>query len=145
MAKQMVCPKCKHEFTYDNGDIDQRIASAKKQVTMINLQISEINSLPKEERKKQSKRRADLVRRLQKLNITLTELKEFRKVADQQIHHMEYGIFKALTREYVGDKVYREIVSKVEADLEAYKVSGLMKHEYTRSQHMSSVTSINKL
>ena len=145
MAKQMVCPKCKHEFTYDNGDIDARIASAKKQITEITSQLVEINALPNDERKKQSKRRHDLVKKLKKIEKKLTEFKEYRKVSDQQIHRMEYQIFKAITREYVGESVFKEIISKMEADLEAYKVSGLMKHEYTRSQHMSSVTSVNKL
>lgn len=145
MKKQMVCPKCKHEFTYDNGDIDARIASAKKQINEITSQLVEINALPNDERKKQSKRRHELVKKIKKIEKKLTELKEYRKVSDQHIHHMEFHIFKALTREYVGEGVYREILSKMEADTEAYKVSGLMHHEYTRSQHMSNVTSINKL
>lgn len=81
----------------------------------------------------------------QKKQAELRDLKEYRKLADQQMKKMEFHLFKALTREYVGEDVYMEIIKKMETDLEAYKVSGCMMHEYTRSQHMSSVTSINKL
>lgn len=145
MRKQMVCPKCKHEFVYDNGDIDMQIAHLKRDITLFDDQIAEYNALPKEEQQARAKWRRYVARELAKKHMRLRELKEYRKVADQQMKKMEFHLFKALTRECVGDALYMEIIAKMEADLEAYKVSGCMQHEYTRSQHMSSVTSINKL
>lgn len=145
MRKQMVCPKCKHEFVYDNGDIDMRIARLKKDITTIGIQVHEYNALSKSEQSSRCEWRRWAARTLAKKQAELRDLKEYRKLADQQIKNMEFHLFKALTREYVGEDVYMEIIEKMEADLEAYKVSGCMKHEYTRSHHMSSVTSINKL
>ena len=145
MRKQMVCPRCKHEFTYDNGDIDMRIAHLKKDITTITTQIQEYNTLSKSEQRSRSEWRRWVARTLTKKQAELRDLKEYRKLADQQMKKMEFHLFKALTREYVGESVYMEIIAKMEADLEAYKVSGCMQHEYTRSHHMSSVTSINKL
>lgn len=145
MRKQMVCPKCKHEFTYDNGDIDMRIAHLKKDIAVISTQIQEYNALSKSEQCVRHEWRRWAARTLTRKNAELRDLKEYRKLADQQIKKMEFHLFKALTREYVGEDVYMEIIEKMEADLEAYKVSGCMQHEYTRSHHMSSVTSINKL
>lgn len=145
MRKQMVCPKCKHEFTYDNGDIDMRIAHLKKDIAVINTQIQEYNALSTSEQRSRYEWRRYAAKALTKKTAELRDLKEYRKLADQQIKNMEFHLFKALTREYVGEDVYMEIIEKMEADLEAYKVSGCMQHEYTRSHHMSSATSINKL
>ena len=145
MRKQMVCPKCKHEFTYDNGDIDMQIAHLKRDITLFDDQLAEYKALSQEEQKARAGWRRYIARELMKKRAKLRELKEYRKIADQQMKNMEYNLFKALTREYVGEDVYMEIIKKMETDLEAYKVSGCMMHEYTRSQHMSSVTSINKL
>lgn len=145
MKKQMVCPKCKHEFTYDNGDIDMQIAQLRRDITLLNTQIQEYKALSGGEKQMRKKWLVYARKELTKKNAELRDLKEFRKVADQHIKKMEFHLFKALTREYVGDQVYFEIIEKMEADLEAYKVSGCMQHEYTRSHHMSSVTSINKL
>lgn len=145
MKKQMVCPKCKHEFTYDNGDIDMQIAHLRRSITILNNQIEEYKTLSRSEKQSRQAWLRYARRELTKKNGQLRDLKEFRKVADQQIKKMEFHLFKALTRECVGDAIYFEIIEKMEADLEAYKISGCMQHEYTRSHHMSSVTSINKL
>ncbi len=145
MKKQMVCPKCKYEFVYDNGDIDMRIAHLKKDITLLLIQIEEHKALPAKEREARAQWRRWAARDLRNKQAELKDLKEYRKLADQQMKKMEFHLFKALTREYVGELVYMEIIEKMEADLEAYRVSGCMMHEYTRSQHMSSVTSINKL
>ena len=143
--KQLVCPKCKHEFTYFNGELDAQIALLNKEVTSLHEQFREYKSLPPKQQQERLKWRRYASIELRKKQEKLKELKAFRKLADQQIMKMSFHLFKELTKEYVGQTVYREIIEKMEADLEAYKVSGCMMHEYTRSHHMSSVTSINKL
>lgn len=143
--KQLVCPKCKYEFTYFNGELDAEIAFLNKEVTSLHEQFREYKSLPLKQQRERLKWRQYASNELRKKQEKLKELKTYRKLADQQIMKMSFHLFKELTKEYVGQVVYRQIIEKMEADLEAYKVSGCMMHEYTRSQHMSSVTSINKL
>ena len=53
--------------------------------------------------------------------------------------------FKHLVREEIGDEAYLRLVKQAQADTEAYKISGLMRHEYTRANYKTAVTSINKL
>lgn len=143
--KQLVCPKCKHEFTYFNGETDAEIDVLRKSITALDEQLREYKTLSDAERKDRAKWHSWAVKELRKKKQKVAELKSYRKIADQQIMKMSFHLFKALTREAVGWDVYYEIIDKMEADLEAYKISGCMQHEYTRSQHMSSVTSINKL
>lgn len=75
----------------------------------------------------------------------LAELKAVRKVADQQIKAHEYLAFKQAVKERCGEEAYREMIAQAEKDVEAYKISGLMRHEYTRSAAKPNITSINKL
>lgn len=143
--KQLVCPKCKHEFTYFNGTIDAEIDELCERITTLDDQLREFKTLTPAEQEGRAKWHNWAVKDLRKKKKKVAELKSYRKVADQQIMKMSFHLFKALTKEAVGLDVYYEIIDKMEADLEAYKISGCMQHEYTRSQHMSSVISINKL
>ena len=75
----------------------------------------------------------------------LAELKALRKMYDQQIKGYEYQVFKNLVKELVGETEYKKLLKKMTAELEAYQISGMMRHEYTRSNSKSDVTSINKI
>lgn len=74
-----------------------------------------------------------------------SELKTIRKATDQQIRAYEYQAFKDIVKEMYGEEAFQRILSMVEEEIRDYRISGLMRHEYTRSQHKSNVTSINKL
>lgn len=86
-----------------------------------------------------------LVLELSDLMVKISGLKAIRKAGDQQIKAFEYMIFKEIVKDRYGEKAYHEILEAVEQELQAYKASGLMRHEYTRSGAKSNVTSINKL
>lgn len=144
MKYQLVCPKCKHEFAYDNGELDKRITELGLEINSIELQIAQYNALPPGEKKKREdwKKRA-AISRLQKTQ-EIKRLKAYRKVADQQRKHAELTLFQNLIKETYGDEVFREMLEKVQAEMEAYQTSGLMWHEYSRANGQS-ITSINKL
>ena len=72
-------------------------------------------------------------------------LKAIRKACDQQVKYYEYLAFKEIVKERYGEKEYKQIIAMVEDEIKAYKISGLMLREYTRSASKSNVTSINKL
>ena len=141
---QMTCPKCKYEFTYDNGYIDKNIARLAAGIREIHLQLADFNLLTKRE-KLQRKEWADKLKRTLAIKQKeIGELKAIRKVCDQQIRHYEYEVFKELVREKFGETAFRELLDMKDKELEAYKASGLMRHEYSRSGG-GSITSINKL
>jgi hypothetical protein len=75
----------------------------------------------------------------------LAELKAFRKLNDQQVKAYEFLMWKELYKEEYGEEAYKSMLKKVEKEVEAYTISGLMRHEYTRANYKADVISINKL
>lgn len=142
---QLTCPKCKHEFAYDNGHIDSKIASLSAEVTSLVRQLSEHNLLPKDEQYRRTAWWRRTKARLAKAQEELAAAKAFRKVADQQVERFKSDAFKHLVREEIGDEAYIRLMKQAEKDTEAYQISGMMRHEYTRSNSKANVTSINKL
>jgi len=145
MKYQLTCPKCKHEFAYNADYYDRNIARLSAEIHELDRKLAEHKALPKHEQK----RRTDWWLRTKKVRAEkieeLTGLKSIRKVADQQLKAMEYQLFKSFFMDQYGEQAFFEIQAKVKSEMEAYKASGLMRHEYTRSGAKSSVTSINKL
>lgn len=145
MSVQMTCPFCKNEFPFDNGELDRQIAAVGQRINQINRELAKIKSLPRPVRERKSDRRKCLVIEFTQLSQKISELKTIRKATDQQIRHYEYEEFKAAVKERFGDDEYKEIICVVQERIKAYKISGLMRHEYTRSASKPDVTSINKL
>ena len=75
----------------------------------------------------------------------VSELRRIRKIAHDHLNRYQYQEFKRIIRERYGQKVYEEILAEAVEACEAYRVTDTMKHEYTRSNSLSDVTSINKL
>ena len=145
MKYQITCPKCNHEWHYDNGYYDDNIARLGVEIQDIILQLQKHNQLPKYEQHQRTDWWKSAKRALTEKQKELAELKALRKQYDQQIKAYEYQIFKNLVKEYVGEIKYKELLQQMKSELEAYTISGLMRHEYTRSNSKSSVTSIDKL
>ena len=145
MKYQLHCPKCNHEFTYDNGYYDKNIARLGAEIQTLTRQLAEHNLLPKHEQKRRTDWWLRTKKKLAEKHEELNALKSIRKVCDQQIKHAEHHIFKRLVRERLGEKEYMELIAKADEELKAYQVSGLMLHEYTRANSKPGVTHINKL
>lgn len=146
MSLQMTCPYCKKEFPYDNGYLDYKISSKGQELLKIRQRLTKIKNLPKSEKNYFTlKERKNLIEKENKINIELKELKTVRKQCDQQIHIFEYETFKNIIKDKYGESEFRNILDQVTEELQAYKISGLAHHEYTRSGSKQNVTSINKL
>ena len=141
----MTCPYCKREFPYNNGDLDKKISNIGQRITSINRELAEIKALPTKAKKAREGRRKVLVMELTGLMEKVSGLKAIRKACDQQVKYYEYLAFKEIVKERYGEKEYKQIIAMVEDEIKAYKISGLMLREYTRSASKSNVTSINKL
>lgn len=145
MSVQMTCPYCKREFPFNNGKLDREISDIGQRISTINRELGEIKAAGPRARKAAEGRRKVLTLELQQLMERVSRLKAIRKASDQQIKQFEYQAFKELVRDRYGEEEYRKLLAMVDEEIKAYKASGLMHHEYTRSQHKSNVTSINKL
>ena len=142
---QMTCPFCKKEFPYNNGKLDRDISNIGQRITSINRELSEIKAMSPKAKKAKEGHRKVLVIELQRLNEKVSGLKAIRKACNQQVKSYEYQAFKDIVKERHGEEEYRKIIALVEEEIKAYQISGLMRHDYTRSPHKSNVTSVNKL
>ncbi len=143
MALQMTCPYCKREFPYDNGKLDAEISKIGQRIVAINKRLGEIKYGHHDDDTWREKKQ--LVKELNGLQVRISDLKAVRKAGDQQIKSYEYVLFKEAVKDRFGEAEYRKILDQVTEELQAYKVSGLMRHEYTRSNSKKDVISINKL
>jgi F0F1-type ATP synthase membrane subunit b/b' len=142
---QLTCPKCKHEFAYDSDYYEKNITRLGLEIAEIIKQLADHRRLPWSEQKARTDWFFRAKNSLAEKQVELAELKAIRKHADQQIDKMMFRIFKDLVREEIGEEAYKRLIEKSKAELEAYKISGMMRHEYTRSNAKANVTNINKL
>lgn len=145
MKYQLTCPNCHHEWHYDNGYLDDNIARLGVEIRDIIAQLAEHNQLPRAEQYARTEWWLSAKKALAVKQKQLAELKALRKITDQQIKAYEFQMFKEIVKEMYGEEVFKQILAKVEEELKAYTLSGLMRHEYTRSSHKTGVTSINKI
>lgn len=142
--KQLRCPKCGHEFGYDNGYYDRNIERLGHEIADLNRQLAQHKLLPFPEQKRRTYWWLRTQKALAEKQEQLGELKAIRKAADQQIKYAEAAIFRDLVKERLGEKEYMKLVLEAEKEMDAYKISGQMWHEYSRARGQS-VTNINKL
>lgn len=142
--KQLRCPKCGHEFGYDNGYYDRNIERLGHEIADLNSQLAQHKLLPFVEQKRRTDWWLRTKKALAEKQEQLGELKAIRKAADQQIKYAEAVIFRDLVKERLGEKEYMKLVLEAEKEMDAYKISGQMWHEYSRARGQS-VTNINKL
>ena len=145
MKYQMHCPKCNHEFTYDNGYYDTNIARLGVEIREIQLQLANHKLLPYDEQRRRTDWWLRAKRAVTEKSKELAELKALRKVYDQQRHNMEIGAFKRIVKELVGEEKYYHLLKKAEEEVKAYSIAKQMKHKYTRANSKADVTNINKL
>jgi hypothetical protein len=142
--KQLRCPKCGHEFGYDNGYYDRNIERLGHEIADLNRQLAQHKLLPFPEQKRRTDWWLRTKKALAEKQEQLGELKAIRKAADQQLNYAHNAIFKTLVKERLGEKEYMKLIEEANTELEAYEISGQMWDGYSRA-HGKSVTSINKL
>lgn len=145
MSVQMTCPFCKREFPFDNGELDKEISKIGQRISEINRELACIKAMPRKARNAKEGRRKVLVLENADLTLKISELKTIRKATDQQLKHFEHTLFCQIVKERYGEAEFSKILELVEKEMQAYRISGLMRHEYTRSPHKANITSINKL
>lgn len=145
MKYQLTCPKCKHEFAYDNGYYDREIARLGSEIHEITSQLAAHKLLPWPEQKARTDWFFRAKKALSEKQKDIGDLKAIRKAADQQLKFVERQLLCEAIKEEFGEETYKRLIEKVRKEMEAYQISGLMWHEYSRSNSKANVTSINKL
>lgn len=145
MKYQLTCPKCKYEFSYDNGYLDDNITRLGIEIQDLIIQLRNYKTLPKSEQRTKTSWCMNTKKALSIKQKQIAEFKAIRKICDQQKDKYAFQVFKNLVRETVGEEEYHKLIKKMDAELEAYRISDMSYHQYTRSNSKCGVTSINKI
>ena len=142
---QLVCPYCKKEFPFDNGELDTEIERAKKKHQELSVEITHLKSQPISVQKKNEGKIKRIGLEIQDNMQRLTALKKARKLKDQQLNMHKFYIYRGIVEREYGYDVDRKILEETIKELEAYEIGQFMKRDYTRANSKKDVTSINKL
>ena len=130
MRYQLTCPNCRYEFQYDAGYVERNIEKLGQEIREIQLQLAEHKLLPFDEQRRRTEWWLRAKHSLAYKQKDLADLKAVKKKADQQIQPAQFQILKQLIAEIYGEQTLQLLLHKVDKEMEAYKVSGLMWHEY---------------
>ena len=100
--KQLRCPKCGHEFGYDNGYYDRNIERLGHEIADLNRQMANYRLLPLAEKKRRTDWRLRTKKALAEKQEQIGELRAIRKAADQQLRYAESVIFRELVKARLG-------------------------------------------
>lgn len=149
MNYQLRCPKCGYEFHYDYEEIETKLKELKKDVSNIQTKFLEIKALPYHERIKMDGLKCKLNKELQIKNKEIRELKLINKTSMFWVRTMEHQVLKRLIKEKLGQSEYEKIINQVIEETQAYnydsEIKKQLKHEYTKANYKTGVTSIGKL
>lgn len=145
MKYQLHCPKCHYEWSYDAGRIDSDIHRLGVEIFDIIQQLAEHNNLPRQEQIARTYWWKSAKKALAGKQKKLAELKSLRKMANQEIKRTIDDFFRQIVKEKIGDEEYIKLCEKADAEAEAYNISSVMRHTYTRSGGKDNVTNIGKI
>lgn len=92
--KQLRCPKCGHEFGYDNGYYDRNIERLGHEIADLNRQLAQHKLLPFPEQKRRTDWWLRTKKALAEKQEQLGELKAIRKAADQQLNYAHFRFIR---------------------------------------------------
>lgn len=141
---QMTCPFCHMEFPYENDATDKRYQELGTRLYLVQSQLQNINKTPKKNwTKEMRKEHKQLLKQFETLSSERRELKAFRKSAEKRREEIEWGTFRQLVRERIGEAEYMKLWEKVREELQPYDIKSLARHEFTTSK--KPVITIDKL
>lgn len=112
----LVCPKCHYEFEYDVCYYDRKIADLKAEITDIMKQLEIFKSEYRPDFKT-NKWRIQATQALAIKQKQISELKGFRKTANQIAKNQETEIFVRLVKEAIPEKQYRALWQQAEDEM----------------------------
>ena len=143
MKYQITCPKCKHEFAYNYGDVEAEIRRTGIEIQELKTKLAEFKTLPYSRQQELYADRKYWVRKIEGLAKRRAELKALRQRAHDTIEVYVEKNFKHYVKEELGEARYIELWDKAREDAQSYSVADTMKAPY--SSKRPSATSINKI
>ncbi len=132
---QLTCPKCKHEFQYNIGVLEDRRRVVQAELVNINQWLTNFNQLPTNVKKqaKNVKERKDKVLLLEQKKMEICEINSKLRLARTEIESQEFRIFKRIIKEFYGEKEFKKCIDEMQEREKAYNIADTMGIDYYSS------------
>ncbi len=131
---QMRCPVCGEEFAFPRGRLDAERDSLARKNMELTARLQEIKLIPPGKRTQETaKERAWLIREQGRTLNRIKEIKTIMKQASEPITSDLFQLYREKTAEAYGKGADEKIIEWAKENLQAYHISGLSAHEYTRA------------
>lgn len=132
---QLICPKCKYEFSFNLGDLDTQILELGRDIQSITRQLAEYKTLSEEKQKEKYKWKRQTIFALKKKREQLKRLKIKSKSVHDEVTRMNYQILKNIIKDFYGDDEFERCINEVIERSKAYKLNETMGiNNYTHSK-----------
>ena len=132
---QLTCPKCKHEFSFNLGELDAQILELGRDIQSIIRQLAEFNMLSEKEQQEKTGWRKATVFALQKKKEQLKKLKIKAKGVHDELTRVNYQLLKNVVKELYGNEEFERCMNEVIERTKAYKINETIGQEnYTHSK-----------
>lgn len=123
---QLICPKCKYEFSFNLGDLDTQILELGRDIQSITRQLAEYKTLSEEEQKEKYTWKRQTIFALEKKREQLKKLKIKSKSVHDEVTRMNYQILKNIIKDFYGDDEFERCINEVIERSKAYKLNETM-------------------
>lgn len=120
---QLICPKCKYEFSFNLGEIDTNILELGRDIQSISRQLAEFKTLPEIEQKKRLYWRKQTLFALEKKKEQLKQFKIRSKSVHDEVTRMNYQLLKNVIKDFYGNDEFERCINEVIERGKAYKIS----------------------
>ena len=131
----MTCPRCKYEFSFNLGELDEQILELGKDIQSMLRQLAEFKTLSTEEQKEKVYWKRQLIYALEKKKEQLKKLKIKSKSVHDEVTRMNYQLLKNVIKDFYGNNEFERCINEVIERGKAYRIADTMKIDnYTHSK-----------
>ena len=132
---QLICPKCRYEFSFNLGELDTRILELGRDIQSILRQLAEFKTLSTKEQKEKIYWKKQTVFALEKKKEQLSKLKIKSKAVHDEVTRMNYHLLKNVIKDFYGNDEFEKCINEVIKRGKAYKINEIMGIDnYTHSK-----------
>lgn len=132
---QLICPKCKYEFNFNLGELDEQILELGKDIQSMSRQLAEFKTLSIAEQKEKLHWRRQAIYALEKKKEQLKRLKIKSKAVHDEVTRMNYQLLKNIIKDFYGNDEFERCINEVIERGKAYSLKDTMGIDnYTHSK-----------
>lgn len=120
---QLTCPKCKHEFSFNLGDLDTQILELGRDIQSISGQLAQFKTLPEKEQRQKLGWKRQTIFALEKKKEQMRKLKTKSKAVHDEVTRANYHLLKNVIKEFYGNEEFERCINEVIERGKGYNIS----------------------